>query len=167
LHTLINKNGIQDAAIVALSLKPIKNKMMKFKMKSFALVILMTILGGGCEFEFSTANVSDIQICDQLQGQLCGADNASLFANTPQICVSCKLKNAPQDTKVKFVWKYLEGDPVVIDEVILNTADKGMSLDLHSTLSRPYNGWPKGKYAVEVSIGENGDSPKVKRFEII
>lgn len=140
---------------------------MKRKMKSFALVVLITILAGGCEFEVSTANVSDIRICDQLQGQLCSADNASLFANAPQICVSCKLKNAPPDTKVKFVWKYIEGEAVVIDEVILNTADKGMNLDLHSTLSRPYNGWPKGKYAVEVSIGEKGDNPKIKRFEII
>lgn len=137
------------------------------KLRSFILTVMVAWFAGGCDFEFSTANLSDIQICDQLQGALCGADSPALSINTPQICVSCKLKNAPPDTKVKFIWKYMEGESVVIDEVIMNTADKGMSLDLHSTLSRPYNGWPKGKYAVEISIGEKGDNPEVKRFEII
>ncbi len=140
---------------------------MIMKLKSFVLAVMAAWFATGCDFEFSTANVSDIQICDQLQGALCGADNPSLSINTPQICVSCKLKNAPPDTQVTFVWKYMEGESVVIDEVVMNTANKGMNLDLHSTLSRPYNGWPKGKYAVEISVGTSTENPEIKRFTVL
>ncbi len=128
--------------------------------------IAMMVFCSSCEFEFSTANVSDVKVCTDMNGNLCGNDNSTLSPSTQNIYVSCKLKNAPADTKVKFTWKYVEGEPLIIDEVVLNSEDKGTNLDLHSSLSRPYNGWPKGKYAVEIRIGDEDDTPEVKNFQI-
>ncbi len=139
-------------------------------MKNFKIYFFVLILGGimlsSCNFEFTTANVKDIKICESLSGSLCNSDNSVLSTNIPEIYISCKLKNAPDNTKVTFTWKYLEEPQVVIDEVTLNSENKGTSLNLHSSLSRPNNGWPTGKYAVEISIGEDDKSPKVKNFEI-
>lgn len=133
---------------------------------SLILPVIMMLITASCEFDFSTANISDIKVCTSMSGNLCGNDNSTLSTSTQNIFVSCKLKNAPADTKVKFTWKYVEAEPLTIDEVVLNSEDRGTNLDLHSSLSRPYNGWPKGKYAVEIRIGENDDSPETKKFEI-
>jgi len=133
---------------------------------SLILPVIMMLITASCEFDFSTANISDVRVCTSMSGNLCGNDNSTLSISTQNIFVSCKLKNAPPDTKVKFTWKYVEGEPLVIDEVVLNSEDRGTNLDLHSSLSRPYNGWPKGKYAVEIRIGGNDDTPEVKNFQI-
>lgn len=132
----------------------------------FVVLILAGLTFSSCNFEFTTAHVTDIKICEQLNGSLCNNDNPVLSTNAPEISVSCELKNAPSNTMVTFTWKYLEDTPLVIDEVTLNSADRGTNLDLNSTLSRPYNGWPTGKYAVEISIGSDDKSPEVKHFEI-
>lgn len=132
----------------------------------FAPIVIMTVLVSSCEFAFTTANVSDVKVCNDMSGALCSNDNSTLSTSTQNIFVSCKLKNAPENTKVRFIWKYVEGEPLIIDEVVLNSEDKGMSLDLHSSLSRPYNGWPQGKYAVEIQIEDDEKSPVIKNFEI-
>lgn len=119
-----------------------------------------------CNLEFTTANVADVKVCEELNGNLCNSDHAVLSTAANEISASCKLKNAPSDTRITFTWKYLEGSPIIIDEVTLDSGDKGSNLDLNSTLSRPNNGWPAGKYAVEIRIGENDKSPEIKTFEI-
>lgn len=136
------------------------------KLYYLLVVIVATSFIASCNFELTTANVDDIKICDNLSGSLCDSDNAILSTAVDAISVSCKLKNAPENTMVTFTWKYIENDPLVIDEVIVNSGNKGTNLDLNSTLSRPYNGWPKGKYEVVISIGENDSSPETKKFEI-
>ncbi len=137
-------------------------------MKKLAIIVI--ILGGlvlnSCEFEVTTAHVKDIKLCNEIYGTFCDNDQTVFNPGDPEIILSCKLKNAPENTHVVFTWKYMEEPPVVIDQITLNSADKGTTLDLKSSLSRPNNGWPKGKYAVEIGIGDNDDSPKVKHFEV-
>lgn len=139
-------------------------------MKTLLKTSLALILGGlilvSCNLEFTTANIADVKVCEDLNGNLCNSDQAVLSRSSNQISTSCKLKNAPPNTLVTFTWKYLENSPIVIDEVTLNSGDEGSNLDLNSTLSRPNNGWPTGKYAVEIRIGENDKSPEIKNFEI-
>ncbi len=130
------------------------------------VVIMISLLVTGCDFEVTTANINDIKACLQLSGDVCAQDNPVFSTTDPQICVSCKLKNAPANTLVTFVWQYVEADLIIIDEVTLNSADHGTNLDLNSSLSRPNNGWPIGKYQVEIHIGDNDSSPKIKSFEV-
>ncbi len=133
--------------------------------KLTGLVFLLCIGLSSCEFEATTAHLEDIKTCVSLSGQLCAQENPVFDTNDRQIYVSCKLKNAPENTLVTFVWKYVEGEPVIIDKVTLSSSDKGTNLDLSSNLSRPDNGWPKGKYKIEISIG-NTASAEVKTFEV-
>ena len=136
------------------------------KLHYFTLAIFVMITFASCNFELTTAHVDDIKICDNLSGSLCNSDNLILSTAVDNISVSCKLKNAPENTMVTFTWKYVENEPLVIDEVVVNSGSKGTNLDLNSTLSRPYNGWPKGNYEVVISIGENDNSPESKKFKI-
>ncbi|MCF8234422.1 MAG: hypothetical protein K9G67_03840 [Bacteroidales bacterium] len=139
-------------------------------MKTLQQISMALILGGlmltSCNLEFTTANIADVKVCDELNGNLCNSDHAVLSTTANQISTSCKLKNAPPNTMVTFTWKYLENNPIIIDEVTVNSGDEGSNLDLNSTLSRPNNGWPRGKYAVEIRIGEKDKSPEIKNFEI-
>ena len=130
------------------------------------ILMFLIMMFISCEFNFSTANVSDIKICERMEGNLCNTDLPVLSSVTSQIFASCALKNAPSNTEVLFIWKYLEGSPLIIDEVTMNSGDKGTNLDIHSSLSRPYNGWPKGRYAVEILVDGNKENKKVKNFEI-
>ncbi len=139
-------------------------------MKKLFYLVLILILGyfafQGCEFEVTTANISDVKMCTNFNGSLCNDDVPVFNTSEGSLYASCKLKNAPENTQVTFTWKYLEGQALVIDQVTLNSADKGINLDLHTSLSRPNNGWPQGKYAVEIAIGNNDTDPEVKHFEI-
>ncbi len=140
--------------------------MKKLNVLFFGLIFTGLLITAGCNFELTTANIADVKVCNNLNGNLCGNDVAVFGPSDPQIVISCKLKNAPSGTLVTFTWKYVEGDPIIIDQVTLDSEDRGTNLDLHSSLSRPNNGWPTGKYAVEISIGSNDASPEVKNFEV-
>lgn len=126
--------------------------------------MVMSMLFASCEFEVSTARINDIKICANLSGDLCDQDLPVFHPNDPQLVVSCKLNNAPSDTEVTFVWKYVEGEEIIIDQAILNSSDYGTDVDMHSTLSKPNNGWPVGKYQVEILLGN--DTPLVKTFKV-
>ncbi|MFC2106827.1 hypothetical protein ACFLRY_00680 [Bacteroidota bacterium] len=130
------------------------------------IVIMLSLFLTGCDFEVTTANIKDVKVCDRLSGELCGQDSPIFMSRDPQIFVSCKLKNAPENTIVTFIWKYVEGDPIIIDKVTVNSSDQGLNLDLNSSLSRPNNGWPTGKYEVEIRVGGTDGSPEVKSFEV-
>ena len=86
-------------------------------------IIPIIFLLNSCNFEVTTSNVSEIRICEDLSGNLCGEDQTALFSNAPQICASCNLNNAPSNTLVTFTWKYMEEPQLVIDEVTINNTD--------------------------------------------
>ncbi len=133
----------------------------------FIGIITMFILLNSCEFSVTTANVENVKMCKTLDGELC--DN-SLSVFTPEdnyIYISCNLNNAPDNTVVTFLWKYMDQEePIIIDEVSLSSSDMGTNLNLSSNLSRPYNGWPTGKYEVEIIIEESQRKPLIQKFEV-
>jgi hypothetical protein len=55
-----------------------------------------------CECSVSTAKVTDAKVCTQLDGSLCTQDSETLPASAQEIYASCILKNAPENTDVKF-----------------------------------------------------------------
>ncbi len=115
---------------------------------------------------FSTANLVEPKVCTSLSEDLCSQDNPIISADANQLFASCKIKNAPPETKVKYTWLYYGETKIKIDEITFDTEDKGTNLNLHSSLSRPYNGWPKGVYEVEMQILEGDKKPIVKQFTI-
>lgn len=137
------------------------------------IIILIVIIAaiffisrGGCEFNVSTAKVTNAKVCTSLSGNLCDKDHPVISTNAAEIYVSCNLKYAISDTKVKFSWYYFGDTKIEIDNVVLNTGDATGNLELHSSLSRPTNGWPKGVYEVVVQVQTDNAEPVVKQFSL-
>ncbi len=132
---------------------------------SLAIISLLFIVYG-CECSFSTARLTDVKVCTSLEGNLCSQDKTNIEATSPVIYASCVLKNAPQNTDVKFTWFYYGDSKFEIDSVILSSGDNIGNIDMNSSLSIPYNGWPLGVYEVEIQIVNDTSEPIVKQFNI-
>lgn len=122
--------------------------------------------GGSCQCNVSTAKVSELKVCTSLSGKLCSQDLPVLSSAADEIYASCLLKYAVADTKVQFSWLYYGDTKFEIDHVVLNTGDNAGNLELHSSLSRPVKGWPKGVYEVVVQVQTDNAKPVVKQFTI-
>ena len=137
-------------------------------MKTFTgFYLMMTVVLAafyGCEV--STARLTDPKVCTSLTGDLCQEDMPEISAQSGELVASCKLKNAPPNTKVKFTWMYYGETKITIDDVTLDSGNEGTSMNLNSTLSRPNNGWPIGVYEVQMQILIENKKPLVKQFTI-
>lgn len=134
------------------------------KLNFFTAFTVLMIFVESCSI--STAKLVDPKVCTSLDGDLCQQDNPVISSNASQLFASCEIKNAPMETEVKFTWLYYGETKIKIDEITFNTEDKGTNLNLHSSLSRPYNGWPKGVYEIEMLILVEGKKPVIKQFTI-
>ncbi len=130
----------------------------------FTAIILMLL--SSCDFSVSTAHVDDVKMCTQISNNQCPADNPTFSRNTPEIFVSCRLKNAPENTKVKFNWIYYGQKKFIIRSVVLNSGNKTGTLNLQSSLSRPNNGWPVGEYEMAINIVGVDKAPVIKKFSV-
>lgn len=122
-------------------------------------MVLSLALGlAACEFEFTTANFSNLTMASEVDQQNKPVTKTSAFSTTsPVIYVAGTLSNAPSGTVIKSEWYYLEEDPAVfIDGSQLAVEDT--STDFYFSLSIPDNGWPAGRYAVKLFIGETEKS---------
>ena len=97
---------------------------------------------------------------------VCEQDMPELLVSTPKIFVSCRLKYAVSNTKVKYSWMYYGETKIEIDTVIYDIGDRIGNLDLYSSLSKPANDWPKGVYEVIIQIQTDNAKPLVKQFNI-
>jgi len=135
------------------------------KLKLFIILFcLLPFLLGNCNI--STANISDVKMCDQMTDGQCSQDKVSFTTTTPAFYVSCNLNNAPSETEVTFSWYYNGDTKILVDEVTINSGDNGGSLGLHANLSIPDNGWPPGDYEVIIKIHTDNSKPTVKSFSV-
>jgi hypothetical protein len=132
----------------------------------FVFVVISGFLFQKCEYSYSTATIDDVKMCTKVNDNQCASDNPNFRANTPEIFVSCRLKNAPQETQVKFTWYFLGIKKIKIDAVTLSSGNNNGTLNLQSSLTKPTNGWPSGKYEVEISLPGIEKSPVTKKFYI-
>lgn len=137
------------------------------KNQFFISIITLALIVSSCEYSITTAQIENSRMCSSLTGELCGANRSVFSTDEELIFISCNLNNAPDNTIVTFSWKYIgEVDTIIIDEVSVNSSEIGVNLNLSSNLSRPYNGWPKGNYEVEIIIEDSQRDPVLHKFEV-
>lgn len=112
----------------------------------------------------STASLSDVKTGSALQDKQVVKEVAEFSPGTPTIYVSTKLNNAPDDTKLTFTWRYLEQGGQDIDSVAV-VAKNGENI-MNSSLSKPTNGWPAGRYEVVLKLDTQNSKPVHKKFSV-
>lgn len=136
---------------------------MKKFFKYFFLIILAIIILSFF-FDLNTAHIEDVKICNTLNTNQCTMDKPVFDVSTPQIVVSCKLKNPPMETRVQFSWFYISDGRTEIDAVVINSGEEIGTLDMNSSLNKPSNGWPEGDYEVIIKILDTEKEPITKQF---
>jgi hypothetical protein len=135
-------------------------------LKKVIALIVMALAGGlfvqACAV--SSASISDVKTCEELDGDSCGMDQPVISADTPVIYLSGMLNDAPSDTKLVITWRYLT-DEQDIDAVTLTTEESG-SGPFSSSLQMPANGWPSGDYEVVLDLGTDTSESVHKEFSI-
>jgi len=127
-----------------------------------ALVAIAIIFG----VDLNSAHIENVKTCTSAIDSQCTNDQTFFQTNSPQIVVSCELKNPPADTKVEFTWNYLSDGIIEIDAVTLSSGDNVGTVNMHSSLSRPNNGWPIGDYEVVIKILDTDKEPTIKKFYV-
>jgi hypothetical protein len=127
-----------------------------------AAVVVMVVLGSwGCQASCSvtSAGLSEESMAAAINPETKAPVTAvtSFGADTAVIYATAKLANAPEGTKVKATFHYLEGGErqIAADEV-----QAGGSRYVSFTLTPPTNGWPAGQYETRFSL----DGKEVKRL---
>ncbi|MBI5869948.1 MAG: hypothetical protein HZB44_03165 [Actinobacteria bacterium] len=145
------------------------NKAIKAYVIPVAAFLMMTALmisAAGCNV--STANLSNVKVCDKIEDEQCPSDMSSLDRETPAFYVSADLDNAPSGTKIKIDWRYLSGEignePQDIDSVSLTSEED--SNNVQSSLERATEVWPKGEYEVVLTIQTDNAEPIHKKFSV-
>ena len=136
------------------------------KFFKYQVIVILAIIVLSFFFDLNSAHIENVKMCTELSGDQCTSDVPIFEVNSPQIVVSAELKNPPSDTQVEFTWNYVSNGTTKIDAVILNSGDNIGTLELHSSLSRPNNGWPQGDYEVVIKILDTEKEPIVKSFYV-
>lgn len=134
------------------------------RMVKVALIVLLAIGLSACSFSVSTASISDVKTGSEIEdGEV--VKEVKVFAtDAPQIFVTAKLNNAPEGTKLTFLWRYLEDGGTDIDSVTVET-ESGQNL-AKSSLSMPTEGWPPGDYEVVLKLDTDNSEPVRKKFSV-
>jgi hypothetical protein len=117
--------------------------------KLIFVISALVLVSLACSFSASTAKIKEVFMARDEQGQ----DRTTVFAqDDPFYCV-VNLANAPDDTKLKAIWKVVsvEGeDPgMIIDQYELTGGSGTYPFSLTND-----NLWPLGTYSVEVYMND-------------
>lgn len=140
---------------------------MKSNKRIAILVVVLTIalVATACSFSVSTANIEDAIMTDSIDADgKPGEEVVSYSTDAAMLYVSAKLRNAPDNTQIKFVWTYVT-DNQLIDEI---TVDSGDISDryIFSNLE-PTAPLPEGDYMVQIFIDEREEPDATVKFVVV
>jgi hypothetical protein len=130
--------------------------------RRWIMIIVGAALAGAilaCSFSFSTAKMKNVRLASDKDGK----NSTTVFAPADVIYCVVDLANAPQDTKVKAVWKAAEVEGYAADTKIDETELKSGSATLTFSLA-PESTWPVGKYKVELYL--NGEKKETLDYTV-
>ena len=128
------------------------------------LALALAIFTVGCSFSFSTAKIEDAIMTDSVDEEGKPGNTVTSFpADTAMLYTSAKIRNAPDNTKIRIVWTYVTGDQP-IDEI---TLDSGEISDryIYSNLA-PTAILPEGDYQVEYFIEDRTEPDATVKFSV-
>jgi hypothetical protein len=134
--------------------------------KIILLVVAVLLILSGCSFNFSvsTANIKNAVMATDVDETGKPDDTVTEYTqDAPKFVVSAVLDNAPDNTKIRFVWNYLTEEQK-ITEILLDSQDKsGIYVFCNLTNDTP---WPAGDYNVQIFIDEREKPDAVVSFKV-
>jgi hypothetical protein len=118
---------------------------------AFIMTLALGLAACQAECSMSTARLTEARMASAIDAETKAPTTpASTFGpGTPSVYATAKLSNAPDDTKVKATFHYLEGGdrPIAEDEV-----QAGGTRFVAFTLTAPTSGWPAGQYETRLLL---------------
>lgn len=111
---------------------------------------MMAVLLQACEFNVSTASISNAK----LASDSAGATETTVFKSDQTFYYIVNLANAPDSTKVKAVWYKIDDAGTAAQFVEKEIVGGGSPITFNATNSNP---WPAGKYKVELYLNDKLD----------
>lgn len=129
-----------------------------------AMAALLAIGVFGCSFSVSTARIEDAIMTDSIDSEgKPGNAVTSYPADAVDLYTSAKLRNAPDNTKIRFVWVYVDTGET-IQEVSVDSGDISDRY-IYSTISLDTL-YPEGDYQVQYFVDEREEPDATVLFRI-
>ena len=121
--------------------------------------VCVLILFTGTSCAVTTANITVATMASEVDSVTQEAVIATdtFGQNTPEIFCSVEVANAPDETKLKGSWYYMEDGDTEIDSYTLDV--EGTSVASMS-LIKPTKGWPVGSYELRLYIDDKLEETK-------
>lgn len=127
----------------------------------FYLICCVTLIG--CSFSISTAKIEDAMMTTAVDDQGKPVDEVTTFAaDAAQIVVSTKIRNAPDDTEIRFA--LFDSNQEQITEATINNED--LSDRYIYCIFTPNGKLTEGVYKIEIYIDENKEPDATVKFSI-
>ena len=119
----------------------------------------------GCSFNVTTAKVEDAIMTNSIdENGVPGEEVVSYPADTETLYASAKIRNAPDNTKIRIVWTYVTGNQKM-DEI---TLDSGTISDRYIYSSyAPTALLPEGDYQVEYFVEDRTEPDATTKFVVV
>jgi hypothetical protein len=130
-----------------------------------SVVIILALALTGCSFSVSTANVKEAYMTSGADDQGKPLDQVTSYAtDAPKLVVAGVLRNAPEETKVKFVWYFTTGGEQKIYEYTMDNQGKS-DIYVFGTLESE-NPWPTGDYRVDIFVDQRDKPDSSVTFKV-
>ena len=130
-----------------------------------AAAVMLAIFTVGCSFSATTAKIEDAIMTDSIDAEgKPGEEVVSYPADAQTLYASAKIKNAPDNTKIRIVWTYVTENQL-IDEVTMDSGDISDRY-IYSDLT-PTAILPLGDYKVEFFVEEREEPDAVVKFVVV
>ena len=136
--------------------------------KRFAIIavaLALALFATACSFSVSTANIQDAIMTNSIDADgKPGEEVVSFPADASVLYVSAKLRNAPDNTQIKFVWTYVT-DNQKLAEIVVDSGDISDRY-IYSNIE-PTVLLPEGDYMVQIFIDERKEPDATVKFVVV
>ncbi|MEA4869721.1 MAG: PsbP-related protein [Christensenella sp.] len=131
----------------------------------YTIVAALSVFLLGCSFNFTTAKIEDAIMTNSIdENGIPGEEVVSFPADSAILYTSAKVRNAPDNTKIRIVWTYVTGNQKM-DEI---TLDSGTISDRYIYSSfEPTALLPNGDYQVEYYIEDRTEPDATVKFVVV
>ena len=130
-----------------------------------AIALALALFATACSFSVSTAKIEDAIMTESIDAEgKPGEEVVSFSADAAMLFVSAKLRKAPDNTQIMFVWTYVT-DNQLIDEVVVDSGDISDRY-VFSNLE-PTALLPEGDYQVEIFIDDRKEPDSSVKFVVV